>query len=418
MRSPKISSCRSRTTRSFTAKDRCSAKCPATTGRSSPTCGCCTASCSATPERNCSSWAMNSASGREWNHDASLDWHLAPRSAACGPQALGARSEHFVPWRSRRFSKWISIQRVSNGWTARTISAASSLSCGAGVRPTTCCFSYAISRRWCEAIIEWAYLWEQLWKEILNSDAPLYGGSGQGNFGAVQAAPLPIQGRPFSLTADTCRPWPWSSSSPSIAPHGEGPMAKQRGSATDPLWYQGCAHLRTARSRVQGQQRRWHRRFSRPDPETRLSPGPRASPASGCCPFFLRRSRTTATTFPIISSVHPMYGTIEDFQAFLDAAHDRGLQVMIELVVNHTSDQHPWFQAARQAPPRIAGARFLRLERHRREIRRRPHHLHRHRKIELDLGSCGQSLLLAPFLLPSAGPELRQSPGDGRNSEA
>ena len=39
-----------------------------------------------------------------------------------------------------------------------------------------------------------------VWKEILNSDAPLYGGSGQGNFGAVQADPLPFQGRPFSLT--------------------------------------------------------------------------------------------------------------------------------------------------------------------------------------------------------------------------
>ena len=49
-------------------------------------------------------------------------------------------------------------------------------------------------------------------------------------------------------------------------------------------------------------------------------------------------------------NVHPSYGTLADFRAFLNAAHDRGLQVMIELVVNHTSDQHPWFQAARSAP--------------------------------------------------------------------
>ncbi len=49
-------------------------------------------------------------------------------------------------------------------------------------------------------------------------------------------------------------------------------------------------------------------------------------------------------------NVHPSYGTLADFRAFLNAAHDRGLQVMIELVVNHTSDQHPWFQAARNAP--------------------------------------------------------------------
>jgi glycosidase len=46
-----------------------------------------------------------------------------------------------------------------------------------------------------------------------------------------------------------------------------------------------------------------------------------------------------------------MYGTMYDFRALLVAAHERDLQAMIELVVNHTSDQHPWFQAARQFPP-------------------------------------------------------------------
>jgi maltose alpha-D-glucosyltransferase/alpha-amylase len=49
-------------------------------------------------------------------------------------------------------------------------------------------------------------------------------------------------------------------------------------------------------------------------------------------------------------NIHRDYGTMDDFQALLTAAHDRGLQVMIELVINHTSDQHPWFQRARQAP--------------------------------------------------------------------
>src|SRR5262245_18383662 len=48
-------------------------------------------------------------------------------------------------------------------------------------------------------------------------------------------------------------------------------------------------------------------------------------------------------------NVHPMYVTIDNLRVFLAAAHDRGLQVMFELVVNHTSDQHPWFQAARRA---------------------------------------------------------------------
>jgi maltose alpha-D-glucosyltransferase/alpha-amylase len=46
----------------------------------------------------------------------------------------------------------------------------------------------------------------------------------------------------------------------------------------------------------------------------------------------------------------PSYGTIDDFKEFLAAAHDRDMQVMVELVINHTSDQHPWFQRARKAP--------------------------------------------------------------------
>ncbi len=49
-------------------------------------------------------------------------------------------------------------------------------------------------------------------------------------------------------------------------------------------------------------------------------------------------------------NVHPQYGTRQDFRYFLREAHRRGLRVITELVVNHTSDQHPWFQAARRAP--------------------------------------------------------------------
>ena len=48
--------------------------------------------------------------------------------------------------------------------------------------------------------------------------------------------------------------------------------------------------------------------------------------------------------------IHPGYGTLDDFQRFLDAAHLRRLHVVIELVLNHTSDAHPWFQRARLAP--------------------------------------------------------------------
>ncbi|HEY1418533.1 MAG TPA: maltose alpha-D-glucosyltransferase, partial [Myxococcaceae bacterium] len=49
-------------------------------------------------------------------------------------------------------------------------------------------------------------------------------------------------------------------------------------------------------------------------------------------------------------SIHPDYGTVEDFQHLVDAAHARGIRILTELVVNHTSDQHPWFQEARSRP--------------------------------------------------------------------
>src|SRR5919204_5819762 len=48
--------------------------------------------------------------------------------------------------------------------------------------------------------------------------------------------------------------------------------------------------------------------------------------------------------------IHPDYGTVEDFQKFLDGAHARGIRVIADLVMNHTSDAHPWFQAARTDP--------------------------------------------------------------------
>ena len=50
-------------------------------------------------------------------------------------------------------------------------------------------------------------------------------------------------------------------------------------------------------------------------------------------------------------NVHPDYGTLRDFKEFLKEAHRRGIRVITELVLNHTSDQHPWFQRARRARP-------------------------------------------------------------------
>jgi maltose alpha-D-glucosyltransferase/alpha-amylase len=51
------------------------------------------------------------------------------------------------------------------------------------------------------------------------------------------------------------------------------------------------------------------------------------------------------------TNVHPDYGTLADVRLFIREAHRRGLRVITELVCNHTSDQHPWFQRARRAAP-------------------------------------------------------------------
>jgi maltose alpha-D-glucosyltransferase / alpha-amylase len=68
-------------------------------------------------------------------------------------------------------------------------------------------------------------------------------------------------------------------------------------------------------------------------------------------PFFPSPLKDDGYDIADYTAVHASYGTLDDFKLFLQAAHDRGLRVVIELVLNHTSDQHPWFQRARSAPP-------------------------------------------------------------------
>ncbi len=67
-------------------------------------------------------------------------------------------------------------------------------------------------------------------------------------------------------------------------------------------------------------------------------------------PFYPSPQRDDGYDVADYENVHPSYGTLEDFRAFVVEAHRRDLRVITELVVNHTSDQHPWFQAARKAP--------------------------------------------------------------------
>ncbi|HTK78061.1 MAG TPA: maltose alpha-D-glucosyltransferase [Gemmataceae bacterium] len=67
-------------------------------------------------------------------------------------------------------------------------------------------------------------------------------------------------------------------------------------------------------------------------------------------PFYPSPLRDDGYDIADYTTVHPSYGTLDDFRTFLDEAHKRNLKVITELVINHTSDQHPWFQRARRSP--------------------------------------------------------------------
>ncbi|HSK55662.1 MAG TPA: maltose alpha-D-glucosyltransferase [Jiangellales bacterium] len=67
-------------------------------------------------------------------------------------------------------------------------------------------------------------------------------------------------------------------------------------------------------------------------------------------PFFTSPLRDGGYDVADFKGVLPEFGTIEDFHEFLDAAHTRGIRVIIDFVMNHTSDAHPWFQASRADP--------------------------------------------------------------------
>lgn len=66
-------------------------------------------------------------------------------------------------------------------------------------------------------------------------------------------------------------------------------------------------------------------------------------------PFYISPLKDGGYDIADFRNVHPDFGTIDDFKIFLDEAHKRGIRVLTELVLNHTSDQHHWFQEARKS---------------------------------------------------------------------
>ncbi|HLV66749.1 MAG TPA: maltose alpha-D-glucosyltransferase, partial [Polyangiaceae bacterium] len=67
-------------------------------------------------------------------------------------------------------------------------------------------------------------------------------------------------------------------------------------------------------------------------------------------PFYPSPLRDGGYDISDYTSVHPMYGTLADFKRLLKEAHARGIRIITELVINHTSKDHVWFQRARQSP--------------------------------------------------------------------
>ncbi len=124
---------------------------------------------------------------------------------------------------------------------------------------------------------------------------------------------------------------------------------KQSGSATDPLWYKDAIiyelHVKAFMDGNNDGIGDFQGLLSKLDYVQDLG-----VTCLWLLPFFPSPLRDDGYDISDYLSVHPNYGTMEDFREFLTQAHNRGLQVMIELVINHTSDQHPWFQRARHAP--------------------------------------------------------------------
>ena len=131
-------------------------------------------------------------------------------------------------------------------------------------------------------------------------------------------------------------------------------------------------------------------------------------------PFFPSPLRDDGYDIADYRSVHPSYGTLDDFKFFLAAAHQRGIRVIIEMVLNHTSDQHPWFQESRSSRDNPRRDWYVWSDTDT-QVSGRPHHFPRYRNFELGLGPGFEVILLASFFQPPARSELRQSGGARRN---
>ena len=176
--------------------------------------------------------------------------------------------------------------------------------------------------------------------------------------------------------------------------------------------------LRGAGPRLRRLQRRRHRRPARPAATSSTTCSGSASTACGCRRSTPRRCATAATTSATTPACCPSSARSTTSSDFLDAAHERGIRVIVDFVMNHTSDQHPWFQASRSDPDGPYGDFYVWNDDDT-PLPRGADHLRRHRAVELDVRPGPQAVLLAPLLQPPARPELRlprRAAGDPRGA--
>ena len=111
-------------------------------------------------------------------------------------------------------------------------------------------------------------------------------------------------------------------------------------------------------------------------------------------------------------TILPDFGHIGHFVEMVDEAHARGIRVIADLVMNHTSDQHPWFQASRRDPDGPYGDFYVWSDNDDKYTRCQ-RHLRRHRAVKLDLRPGPRPVLLAQVLLPPTRSQLREPQGRG-----
>ena len=145
-------------------------------------------------------------------------------------------------------------------------------------------------------------------------------------------------------------------------------------------------------------------------------------PASGVSclwlmPFYPSPNRDDGYDITDYYGVDPRLGSLGDFVVFVRTAKDRGLRVIIDLVVNHTSDQHPWFQSARPSRD-VALPRLLRLGRRTAAPSRTTEVVFPDAEDEhLDLRRTGRPVVPPPLLLAPARPQHRQPRRAGRDRQ-